>query len=80
MKRNLVKILAIAGVAAALVACDKSSKVKTLTIDEAFAQAEDGSFSNVNQKVKLENLCVYSNFGTTLVAGVPYAENGKITD
>ena len=80
MKRNLVKILAIAGVAASLVACNKSPKVVTLTIDEAFAQAEDGSFSNANKKVKLENLCVYSNFGTTLVAGVPYAEGGKITD
>ncbi len=81
MKRNLVKILAIAGVAASLAACGpKGAKVLTLTIDQAFEQNEDKSFVNADKKVKLENLCVYSNFGTTLVAGVPYAEGGKITD
>ena len=80
MKRNLVKILAIAGVAASLAACGpKAPKVLTLTIDQAFEQNEDKSFVNADKKVKLENLCVYSNFGTTLVAGVPHAEGGKIT-
>ena len=76
MKKNLVKILAIASIALVAGACRGKKKsedpYKEVVINELFELEADGKFKLEGQLVRLKNQCIYGNYGTTYVAGVDY--------
>ncbi len=76
MKKNLIKILAIASIALAAGACRGKKKsedpYKEVVINELFELEADGKFKLEGQLVRLKNQCIYGNYGTTYVAGVDY--------
>ncbi len=76
MKKNLVKILAIASIALVAGACRGKKKsedpYKEVVINELFELEADGKFKLEGQLVRLKNQCIYGSYGTTYVAGVDY--------
>lgn len=83
MKTNLVKILALGGIAVSLAACKPGNNVTPVeeptdrTLAEIFSLA-DGKYECEGELVKVESLCVYGSFGNTYVIGAPYVEGGSI--
>lgn len=88
MKKNLVKILAIASIALAAGACNKgknsssSEELEELTLSEVFDLDADYpfDFSNVGKTVKVGHLAFYGYYGTTALVGYPYEGSYYLSD
>ena len=78
MKTNLVKILALGGIALSLTACPAAAKKPVeRTLAEVFSIV-NGKLEFEGEYVKVDAQCVYGNFGSTYVIGAPYVEGGDI--
>lgn len=96
MRKNLAKILAIAAVAFMAAGCngkggsstnpsssdDPTPKIPVLTYGEVFELETDGDYDFVHagEEIRIEQTCVYGQYGTTLVVGVAYEQGSSILD
>lgn len=78
MKKNLIKILAIASIALAAGACKgktkKSSEAPVVTIQELLELNNEGKWALEGQTVKIENLSLQGKYGNTLIGGTSVGE------